>query len=90
MKKYQIAWDVKAEKQLKKIDKTTAKKIYEAVGKDLAHDPYGKGDMLLGQWTGYRSYHFTRKYRIIYKVFEEKILVHIVKAEHRKYVYKSI
>jgi mRNA interferase RelE/StbE len=51
-----------------------------------ADDPYALGGALTGKWAGYWRYR-VGDYRVICKLWDEKLIVMVVKAGHRSNVY---
>jgi mRNA-degrading endonuclease RelE of RelBE toxin-antitoxin system len=86
-KLYQVVWDKKAKKNLEKLGKQIAKEIFEATNHDLSLDPHGKGKRMKGLLKGLWSYRYTRNYRVIYEIFEDKVLVTVWDADNRSRVY---
>jgi mRNA interferase RelE/StbE len=85
---YQVVWESEALKWLaNKIDKITARKLYEKTNRDLSLDPVGKGKRLVGKWKGYLSYRYTIHYRVIYEILDHEVLVSVVRVAHRREVY---
>lgn len=66
---YKVEWEDKALKQLSKLDKSLAKKLYDQTNKDLAEDPIENGKRLVGDWKGFWAYRYRRSYRIIYELY---------------------
>ena len=83
---YKIEWKDVAFKQLAKIDQTVAKKIKIGVETDLSKNPYQKGKPLTGNRKGQWSYRFS-KYRVIYEIKEQKLLILVVEIGHRREIY---
>ena len=83
--KFEIVWPDYVLKQMKKLDRTIAKRIYEAVGKlednpsrwvsRLVYSPYYK--MPIGD------------YRVIVDIQGKQLRVLVVRVGHRKNVYKK-
>lgn len=84
--RYIIEYDTEIEEKLRKIPKTIRIRIKDAIEKRLMIAPLDYGKPLIREWKGYRRLR-VGDYRIIYKVFEEKIVVFIVEIDHRKSVY---
>jgi len=83
---YRILIDKRVVKDLKKIDKNKRLKIIDAIENKIAYDPY-KGKRLAGNLSDFWRYR-VGDYRIIYLIFEDRVEVEIVKAGHRKDIYK--
>lgn len=77
--KYQIVIQPTALKMLSTIlDMRVRKKIAERIDA-LAENPEGQGKPLLGELSGYRSVRAVgQRYRIVYQVVRNKILVMVV------------
>ena len=83
---YRVVYLDQIEEDLKKLDKTTVKKILTRVEAYLAKDPKGLGKPLKGDFQGYWRYRWG-DYRVIYKISEHEILIIILRISHRKEVY---
>lgn len=84
--KYKIEFSKASEKQLSDIPKGDLKKIANKIEK-LSLDPFPNGsEKLKGEEGIYRI----RKgdYRILYSVFEKKLIVLVVKIGHRREIYR--
>lgn len=87
---YSVEYTNTAVKQLKKMDKPTAKILTEWVKQNLdgIDDPRKLGKPLSGnlahQWR-YRK----GNYRIIADINDEKIVIHVINIGHRKSIYKK-
>ena len=84
--KYKIEYTRPAEKQLFDIQKIDQKKIAKRIEK-LQDDPLPQGhEKLKGNEDIYRIRQ--GDYRILYSVFENKLVVLVVKIGHRREVYR--
>jgi mRNA interferase RelE/StbE len=83
---YKVAYLDSVEEDLKKLDKSTVKKILNRIETYLAHDPKGLGKPLKGDFQGYWRYRWG-DYRVIYRLSEREILILILRISHRKEVY---
>lgn len=87
---YSVEYTKSAVKQLKKMDKPTAKILTEWVKQNLdgIDDPRKLGKPLSGnlvhQWR-YRK----GNYRIIADINDKKIVIHVINIGHRKSIYKK-
>jgi len=83
--KYQIVIGSAAQKMLSKIkDIRTRKSIARCIDR-LEYEPEKQGKSLFGSLSDFRSIRAAgQRYRIIYKVEKEKIIVYIVAAGIRK------
>ena len=84
-KLYDIEITATAKKQLTKFPLNITDKLIKAIH-ELAKDPRPTGYKKLKGRPGYRI----RKgdYRIIYEIFDTKLIVNIVTVAHRKQVYE--
>jgi mRNA interferase RelE/StbE len=83
---YKVAYLDSVEEDLKKLDKSTVKKILNRIETYLSQDPKGLGKPLKGEFQGYWRYRWG-DYRVIYKISEQEILIIILRISHRKDVY---
>lgn len=82
---YTLFVNPKIEKELSKIDHQIALKIRNSI-RSLAKDPRPKGvKKLKGSDQTYRIR--VGDYRIIYEIYDSKVLILIVNVGHRKNVY---
>ncbi len=85
---FNIEWKKSAVKELKKLDKSTIKRIISAV-ENLSKEPNPKGcKKLKGTEFTYRLR--VGSYRIIYSIQTAKLIIEIIKVRHRKEVYKNL
>ena len=84
-RKYQVLWAAAAKEMLAAIpDRRIQKKIVEKV-RGLSAEPEKQGKPLLGQLAGYRSLRAAgQRYRIIFRVENDRVLVLIVALGIRK------
>ena len=85
---YKVVYLDKVEKDLKRLDKTLARKILSRIENYLAKDPQGLGKALKGEFEGYWRYRYG-DYRVIYKISEKEILLLVLRIAHRKLVYSE-
>lgn len=83
--KYTIEILPSAMKNLKKIDSAYVDKILKRID-FLAVEPRHHGSIKLSGQNSYRTR--VGKYRIVYKVVDEKVLVSVVGVDHRKDIYR--
>jgi len=83
---YKVAYLDSVEDDLKKLDKSTIKKILARIETYLAKDPKELGKPLKGEFQGCWRYRWG-DYRIIYKISEQEILIIILRISNRKNVY---
>ena len=85
---YKVELADKAKKELKKLDKPTAKIILAWLRKNLedCNNPRLHGKALVGDKKGYWRYR-VGDYRIIADIQDDKILVLVLEIGHRKSIY---
>jgi mRNA interferase RelE/StbE len=83
---YKVEWSKKAQKDLKKIDPTTAEKIRIGVESRLAKDPTRRGKPLAHNHKGKWRFRFS-EYRVIYEIKETEILILVIEVGHRREIY---
>jgi mRNA interferase RelE/StbE len=84
---YKVAYSDHVEKDLKRLDKSTTRKILKHIEQHLAQDPHGLGKPLKDEFDGCWRYRYG-DYRIIYKIAEKKILIIVLRIGHRKSIYQ--
>lgn len=83
---YQIIIKKKALKEIERLPKIYVPKVRDSIDQ-LAEDPYPSGcRKLVGSESSYRIR--VGDYRIIYSVFDEELIVKVVRVRHRKSVYE--
>lgn len=87
---YQVIFTERALKQLKKIDKTSAKQIKSWVTKNLVNcqNPKLYGKALKGNLSGVWRYR-VGDYRLFANIYKNIILIEIFIVGHRKNIYKK-
>ena len=85
---YKVVYLDQVEKDLKKLDKTTVRKILDRIERYLVQDPQGLGKALKGSFESYWRYRWGN-YRVVYKISEREILIIVLRIAHRKTVYDS-
>ncbi len=83
---YKVVYLDSVENDLKKLDKSIARKILARIENYLTRDPQGLGKALTGEFQGYWRYRWG-DYRVIYKISEREILIIVLRIAHRKAVY---
>ena len=83
---YKVFYLDSVEEDLKKLDKSTVKKILTRIETYLAKDPKGLGKPLKGDFLGYWRYRWG-DYRVIYRISEREILIIVLRISHWKEVY---
>ena len=84
---YKAIWHEGSLKDLKKFDRTIAKKIVEKVKNYLIQDPEKLEIPLKGNLKGLYRYRIG-EYRVMYVIDKEEKKVIILKVNHRKKIYK--
>ena len=86
MEKYKVVISSSAEKSLKKVPKKDVQHIVVAMQR-LAFHPFPVGSRKL---SGYEKIFRIRigKYRVIYEVEGQKLLILVLKVGHRKDIYR--
>jgi len=85
---YSIAWETAAAKQFKKIrDSGLKARILDVIESKIAKDPL-IGKPLTFVFKGVRSYRLGHL-RILYKPYKERLVIVVLKVEHRKTVYRD-
>ena len=85
MPKYTALLSKKAQKQLDKLSDNIAEPIIDAIAR-LEENPRPAGYKKLKGRDGYRIR--TGNYRIIYDIFDTKLIVDIITLGHRKDIYE--
>ncbi|MCU0666262.1 MAG: type II toxin-antitoxin system RelE/ParE family toxin [Candidatus Omnitrophica bacterium] len=83
---YRVVYLDSVEADLKKIDKSTVKKILSRIETYLVEDPKALGKPLKGGFEGYWRY-LWGDCRVIYKIAEQEILIIILRIGNRKDIY---
>jgi mRNA interferase RelE/StbE len=83
--RYRIEYGEDARKNIKKFPKNIQERIIRAIEQRLTIAPE-TGKPLVKEWKEHRRIR-VGDFRIIYKIFEEKVVVFIVDIDHRKEVY---
>lgn len=84
--RYLVNFDKGILEKLEMFPKTVKQRIKKAIQEKLELDPVDHGKRLSGELRAYRSLR-VGDYRIIYKVFDQEVVVFIVDIDHRKDVY---
>ena len=81
---YRIVWSIQASKQMERLDRSVAKRIYEKVGQ-LYQNP----ERYVEKLVRYPYYRFRiGDYRVILDIQSEMIRILILKVGHRSNVYE--
>ena len=86
MSNYKIEFKKSALKEIKKINKTDAKKIMLRIG-ELASEPRPFNCIKLTNDDKYRVR--VGDYRVLYEIIDDLLVINVVKIKHRKEVYKQ-
>jgi len=84
---YKVVYLDQVEDDLKRLDKTAARKILARIETYLVQDPKRLGKPLTGEFHGYWRYRWG-DYRVIYKIAEQEILIVVLRISHRGEAYK--
>jgi len=87
--KWQVEWDERALKELKKIDKQAQKDIIGYLKKRILTEesPRRFGKALVGNKVGLWRYRI-KDYRLICNIEDGNLVVLVLRASHRKNVYE--
>lgn len=87
--KWQVEWDERALKELKKIDKQAQKDIIGYLKKRIATEesPRRLAKALVGNKAGLWRYRI-KDYRLICNIEDGNLVVLVLRASHRKNVYE--
>jgi mRNA interferase RelE/StbE len=85
---YNVRWNKDARDDLAQIDKSIARRIIDKITGHLASNPADLGKPLKGIFHGLYRYQ-CGDWRIIYALDREEKLIMILRAGHRKDVYKK-
>lgn len=83
-----VRFDLKAAKELRKLDRTTQKRIIKYIDECLTTFPFDYGEELKGHLGGLRRYRIG-DYRIICEIQEEIVTILVLKIGHRKNIYSK-
>lgn len=81
---YNVVYKKSVRRDLKKLSKTTARRVIKQLEKGLSKKPETY-PVLKGQFAGLRKYR-VGDYRVIYAIIEKDVLV--LRIGHRRYIYK--
>lgn len=86
---WQVSWDERALKELKKIDKQAQKDIIHYLKTRIAtvDSPRRFGKALIGNKAGLWRYR-VKDYRLICNIEDNHLVVLVLRASHRKNVYE--
>ena len=84
--RYEVKLNTSVKKQLKRLDKSQVERILVKIYL-LGDNPYPSG---AEQLTGQKAYRIrVGVYRIIYEIYNQQLLVQVIRVGHRKDVYKT-
>lgn len=87
-----MAWTIEvsqsAQKALRKLDRATSDRITRGIIEIAASEnPRNRGIAMAGTFAGHWRYRIG-DHRVIAKLFDERLLVYVVKVGHRREVYR--
>ena len=85
---FHVEWTPRAQKQLRKMNKSIAELILRWVNKNLdgCSNPYQHGKALTANRTGQWRYR-VGDYRLIAEILDDEIIILILSVGHRKEIY---
>lgn len=86
--RFRIEYAPKTEDQIKRLPKNIRDRIKIAIESRLTIAPNDYGKPLTKEWKEHRRLR-VGDYRVIYKVFEDRVIVFIVDIDHRKDIYSK-
>lgn len=85
---YQVSYTPSAVKYLRKLDRSTQKRLLNAI-EELAKDPTPPRSILLKGGQGERRIR-VGDYRVIYEVNNGELIILVLKIGHRRDVYRQL
>ena len=86
MASYKVEWKNSAYKELQKLPRPIITRVVAAVS-ELSNEPFPHGvKKLIGSEFSYRIR--IGDYRVVYEVFENRLIIEIIRVRHRKDVYR--
>lgn len=86
--RYRVEFSEAAAKQLRKLDRAAQEQIAAKI-RAIEVDPRGRGcEKLTGEPNAYRIR--SGDYRIVYEVFDDRVMVRVVGVDHRRNIYQFI
>lgn len=86
--KYELRFKASAWKSLNRLPKEMQGRIKEAIA-GLTDNPRHRGvDKLIGHRRFYRIR--VGKYRVIFEIFDDILVIHIVNIDHRREAYRGL
>lgn len=88
MTTYHVEWSLRAQKQMRKLNKSISEMLLRWVHKNLddCENPYQHGKALTANRAGQWRYRIG-DYRIIAEIHESEIVIMILSVGHRKEIY---
>ncbi len=84
---FKVQFKKSVQKDLRGLPKADQKRTLEQIGKVLAKDPY-QGKALTGEFKGLYRWR-TGRFRVIYEIQKDVLIILILKIGHRKDVYRK-
>jgi mRNA interferase RelE/StbE len=86
---WRIEYEPRAQKQLRKLDRSAAERIVRTLQQDLdrVEDPRAFGEAMVGNWTGFWRYR-VGDYRAIARIEDGRVTIFIIEVAHRREVYR--
>lgn len=86
--RYRIAWASPARRAIENdLPESVAAAVWEFVNGPLAENPQRVGKRLVGTLKGYWSAR-RGQYRVVYAIDDGRVVVTVVKVDHRRDVYR--
>lgn len=86
--RFVIDYSERAKENIKSFPKNIQKRITDAIKERLTTAPNEYGEPLIKEWKSHRRIR-VGDYRVIYKVYEEKVVVFIVDIDNRRDIYNK-
>ena len=84
---FEVRWHEDALDDLRRLDRSVARRIVNRVESKLSMDPRGLGRALKGPLRGLYRFR-VGDYRVVYLLEEGRLLILVVRVRHRKSVYR--
>ena len=84
---FEVQFKKSVAKDLKALPKADQKRVVEQIEKVLAKDPY-LGKALSGEFKGLYRWR-TGRFRVIYEIHKDVLIILVLKIGHRKDVYRA-
>ena len=76
-----------AAKELRKLDRQVTARIIKTLEERIAPDPRATGSALVGEHAGYWLWRIG-DYRVVARIEDQRVTVLVVRAAHRREVYR--